>query len=64
MVMLVICSSMMSSTSMVMLKMLGELVQSAGWQEYWLLNLIMVTMLAVGGALQLHSLNVAMKFYD
>ena len=51
MVLLIVCSSMMSSTSMVMLKMLGELLQSASWTDYWLLNLIMVTLLGVSGAL-------------
>lgn len=64
MVMLILCSSMMSTISMIMIKMLGELVESATWTDFWLINVIMVILLAVSGTLQLHSLNVAMRLYD
>jgi len=61
---LIVCSSMMSAISMIMIKMLGELVASATWRDHWMLNVVMVTLLCVSGLLQLHSLNLAMKFYD
>lgn len=64
MVMVILCSSMMSTISMIMIKMLGELVESATWTDFWLINVIMVILLAVSGTLQLHSLNVAMRLYD
>jgi len=64
MLLLIICSSMMSAISMIMIKMLGELVESASWRDFWLLNVIMVTLLAVSGTLQLHCLNMAMRLYD
>ena len=64
MVMVILCSSMMSTISMIMIKMLGELVESATWTDFWLINVIMIILLAVSGTLQLHSLNVAMRLYD
>ena len=47
-----------------MLKMIGELIQTANWKEYWILMVVMVVFLGVSGTLQLHELNLAMKFYD
>ena len=64
MVLLILCSSMMSTISMIMIKMLGELVQSATWTDFWLINIIMVILMGVSGAFQLHSLNSAMRLYD
>ena len=64
MVLLVICSSMQSGVSMVMLKMVGELVASADWRDYWITVTFMVIALGLSGALQMHELNLAMKFYD
>lgn len=64
MVLLVICSSMMSGVSMVMLKMVGELVASSDWRNYWITMTFMVLALGTSGAVQMHELNLAMKFYD
>ena len=64
MLLTILCSGMMSSISMIMIKMLGELVQSATWRDFWALNVIMVSLLCISGTLQLHCLNLAMKFYD
>ena len=57
-------SALMSSVSLVNLKMLGELVQSGSARVHWPLMVLMATILVTSAMLQIHLLNMAMKFYD
>jgi len=64
MILFLLCTAIMSGISMVMMKMIGELVSSDSHKEHWFLLTIMAILLSTSGLLQLHVLNMAMKFYD
>ena len=64
MIFLVWASSMQSSLSVVMLKLFGELIQSGSAKNHWFMMLFLVVMLVLSSSLQVHLLNLAMKYYD
>lgn len=64
MVTFVSSSSVQSGICVVMLKLAGELVQSGNGKNHIFLIFIMVIMLLMSAALQLHLVNCAMKYYD
>ena len=51
MILLVLGSAMQSGISIVMLKLVGELIQSGSGREYWLLVIILVFLLLLSGSL-------------
>ena len=64
MLFLIWSSSMQSSLSVVMFKLFGELIQSGTWSQHLWMMAILLAMLAVAASLQIHLLNLAMKYYD
>ena len=47
-----------------MLKLFGELIQSGSAKNHWFMMLFLVVMLVLSSSLQVHLLNLAMKYYD
>ena len=64
MVLFLLNSALMSSIAMTMLKMLGELVASDSAKDHIFMMIIMFCLLLIGAPLQIHLLNMSMKFYD
>ena len=63
-VFLVWASSMQSSLSVIMLKLFGELIQSGSSGTYWFLMIFLVVMMFLSSLMQIHIINLAMKYYD
>ena len=64
MVLFLLNSALMSSIAMTMLKMLGELVASDSAKDHIFMMIIMLCLLLTSAPLQIHLLNMSMKFYD
>ena len=64
MILLVWASSCQSSLSVVMLKLFGELIQSASAKDHVFMMLFLVVLLILSAIMQIHLLNLAMKYYD
>ena len=62
--MCVLCSAMMSGSTIVLLKLLGELIQSGSAKDNVVMMVVMVFTMGLMGLGQMHMLNFAMKLYD
>lgn len=57
-------AALQSGLTIVMLKLLTELGQSGEIGSHWLLSTLMLLALGASGTIQLHMLNLAMKYYN
>ena len=64
MVLIISTSSAVSSLTIVMLKLITELIQSQDMTDHIGLTLLLIGLICVTGPGQLHLINLAMKYYD
>lgn len=64
MLMMIVSSAIQSGMSIVFLKLVAELMQAQIFIDNILMALIMIVSIFVSGALQVHMLNCAMKYFD
>ena len=64
MLVLITDSAMQSGLIVLATKVLGELAQSNGISDYKAMTALVVIMLLWAGTMNIHSLNMAMKYYD
>jgi hypothetical protein len=57
-------SALQSGITIVMLKLFSELGQTSSISTHWLLAALMLLAIGASGAVQLHMLNLAMKYYN
>ena len=64
MILLLNTSALLSGNSAITLKLMGEIVQSGTFKEHIFLFICMAAMLIASAGMQVHVVNVAMKYYD